>query len=333
MKKKKVIQIKSELYKITGIQRVMMDIHHALQDNFDCRIMGKETFSEVNPNLGIRESDYSRFTNPLSLKDSVVIIHERRLLPLMWILTRMPGLNIHCIYIHHNELCGRKKLSLFPDNIVAISDRGIENLTGYFNYPASSITKIHNCVKETGPYSKRTKKFNPEEIQILYPARINDVKRQLAIVERLNGKLDPRVRILFAGIGPNYEALKKICDGNPQFVALGFRDDVPDLMKESDFTMLFSKHEGLPISLIETCQCGTPAICNDVGGNTEIVSDGENGFVCNDWDSLLRTLNRLPDLSQEEIDRMSARARESYEKNFKFDTFKQKYTELINSII
>ena len=52
MKKKKVIQINSELYKITGIQRVMMDIHHALQENFDCRIMGKQTFPDLYLSAG-----------------------------------------------------------------------------------------------------------------------------------------------------------------------------------------------------------------------------------------------------------------------------------------
>lgn len=124
--KKKVFQFNKELYKVTGIQKVLMDIHEALRTEFDCKIVGEIPYEKVNKNLEIAETDYVRYKNPLMFRNSIVIIHERRLLPLMWILMRIPGLNVKCIYIHHNELYGNKLLSLFPKNIVAISDAGIK---------------------------------------------------------------------------------------------------------------------------------------------------------------------------------------------------------------
>lgn len=331
MEKRKVFQFNLELFKVTGIQRVLLDIHEALKDDFDAKIVGNIPFQKVHANLGISKGDYLKFRNPLMFRNSVVIIHERRLLPVMWLLTHIPGLNVKCVYIHHNELYGNKHLSLFPKNIVAISDAGIRNLTEYFGVPHSHITKIHNCVRETTPYQTRTRKFNPDEIKILYPARINSVKQQIEIVSHLRGKLDSRVKILFAGTGPLYEELKALCDGDDQFQALGFRDDIPNLMKECDFMMLFSKHEGLPISLIEAIQTGIPAICNDVGGNTEIIKDGYNGIVVNDWDALTDALNHLPEINKRQISKMCDNSRETFPL-FSFESFKQNYRLLIASL-
>lgn len=332
MKKRKVFQFNLELFKVTGIQRVLLDIHEALKEDYECKIVGNIPFDQVNSNLGIAETDYVRFRNPLMFRNSIVIIHERRLLPVMWILSHIPGLNIRCVYMHHNELYGNRKLSLFPKNIVAISDAGIRNLTEYFGIPRKHITKIHNCVRETDAYTLRTKEFNRDNITLLYPARINSVKRQIEIVNHLKGKLDSRVRILFAGTGPQFKELEEVCKCKEQFKALGFRDDIPELMRQCDFMLLFSVHEGLPISLIEACKYGLPAICNNVGGNLEIVKDGVNGIVADSWEELLTVLNGLPDMSQSEYDRMSRGGREVYEKEYNFDIFKSNYLQLIKNI-
>lgn len=332
MKKRKVFQFNLELFKVTGIQRVLLDIHEALKEDYECRIVGNIPFDQVDSNLDIAETDYIRFRNPLLFRNSIVIIHERRLLPVMWILSHIPGLNIKCIYVHHNELYGNKKISLFPKNIVAISDAGIRNLTEYFDIPCKHITKIHNCVRETSAYIPRTKNFDPDNITILYPARINSVKRQIEIVNRLKGTLDSRVRILFAGTGPQYKELEEVCRSNEQFKALGFRNDIPDLMKQCDFMLLFSEHEGLPISLIEACKYGLPAICNNVGGNLEIVKDGVNGIVADSWEELLSVLNGLPDMPRSQYDGMSRGGREIYETEYNFDIFKANYLQLLKHI-
>lgn len=329
MGRKKVFQFNTELYKVTGIQRVLLDIHEALRDDFDAKIVGNIPYGEVNGNLSISEGDYLRLRNPFMFRNSVVIIHERRLLPLMWLLGHIPGLNLKCVYVHHSELYGNKRLSLFPKNIVAISDAGIRNLTDYFGVPRANITKIHNCVRETSPCEPRTKKFDPDNITILYPARINSVKRQIEIVNHLKGKLDPRVKILFAGTGPQYEDLKSQCEGLTQFQVLGFRDDIPLLMSNSDFVMLFSSQEGLPISLIEGAIFSLPLICNNVGGNYEIAQDGRNLVKITNWNQLILTLNTLPLMSEREYNSLSQSSRDIYIGNFTFDIFKTKYTRLI----
>lgn len=333
MRKQRIFQINTELHKVTGIQRVILDIHAAIKDVFEAKIVGLSSWKRLNQNLHISENEYLKLSNPFILRNSIVIVHERRLLPFMWILTHIPFLNIKCIYVHHNELYGNKFLSLFPKHIIAISDAGIQNLTTYFNVPYSHITKIHNCVIENDTPILRNRKFSPEEIRILYPARINQVKRQIEIVNHLKDKIDKRVKIHFAGIGPQYDKLKELCQDDDQFSVLGFCDNIQQLMCESyDFVMLFSKHEGLPISLIEANKVKIPIICNNVGGNQEIVSNGINGIIAENWDTLISTINKLPTFTQYDWDKMSQNSYNIFLHKFNFETFKERYLNLLNSL-
>lgn len=333
MRKQRIFQLNTELHKITGIQRVILDIHTAIKDAYEAKIVGFRPWEKVNRSLNIQQNEYLKLCNPFILRNSIIIVHERRLLPFIWILTHIPLFGIKSIYVHHNELYGNKFLSLFPKHIVAISDAGIQNLTTYFNVPYSNITKIHNCVMDNGTKTLRKRKFSQTAIRILYPARINQVKRQIEIVNHLKNQIDKRIKIYFAGIGPQYDELKKLCEGNEQFSVLGFRNDIQRLMCENyDFVMLFSKHEGLPISLIEANKVGIPVICNSVGGNQEIVNHGFNGIIAENWETLIAAINELPSMTQSEWNRMSQNAYNIFLQKFNFETFKKKYINLLNSI-
>jgi glycosyltransferase involved in cell wall biosynthesis len=59
----------------------------------------------------------------------------------------------------------------------------------------------------------------------------------------------------------------------------GFTSDVPQIWASHHALVLPSRHEGLPISLVEAMLCGRPAIVTDVAGNAELVDDNVNGFV------------------------------------------------------
>ena len=60
---------------------------------------------------------------------------------------------------------------------------------------------------------------------------------------------------------------------------LGARRDVPRLMAEADLLILSSRHEGLPITLIEAAMSALPAVATDVGGCREVVLDGATGLL------------------------------------------------------
>lgn len=328
---KKVFSIDFQLYKVTGVEKVMLDIHHAVQDEYEAKIVGNIPYSKLRPEHNINTDDYIQFKSWFMFRNSIVIVHERRLLVFFWILNHIFFQNIKIVYVHHNIFHNHRFMTLLPKTIVAIADKGIENLTQYFGAPASNIHKIYNCVVDeySGPHSLADK----SKVTLLLPGRVNEQKQQVEIVRQLEGKLDSRIKILFAGDGPQLDDLRKVCVGKDNFEVLGFRDDVKDLLRKSDYMFLFSVHEGLPITLIEATMIGVPIVCNDVGGNSEICHNGKNGWVLNNWDELVDVLNSLPYVTDDKYLHMCEESRTIYKDNFAFDAFKKNYLGLLSSLV
>ncbi|GAA4125120.1 glycosyltransferase [Knoellia locipacati] len=93
---------------------------------------------------------------------------------------------------------------------------------------------------------------------------------------------DPHLTVLAVGQGPLEHEVRELHAAlglGDQFVLLGFRDDVPDLMRAVDLFVLGSAHEGLPVAVMEALAAGLPVVATDVGGVAEAVVDGQNGFL------------------------------------------------------
>lgn len=57
------------------------------------------------------------------------------------------------------------------------------------------------------------------------------------------------------------------------------RWDIWDYLANADYTVLLSDSEGLPYTVQESLQYQVPCIVTDIGGCTELVKDGVNGYV------------------------------------------------------
>lgn len=76
---------------------------------------------------------------------------------------------------------------------------------------------------------------------------------------------------------------------------LGYRADVPDLLRAADIFTLPSHREGMPRSIIEAMMVGLPVVGTDIRGTREEVLPGETGLIVPVKDSaaLADALNRL----------------------------------------
>ena len=104
----------------------------------------------------------------------------------------------------------------------------------------------------------------------------------------------------------------------PQIMALGHRDDVPDLLHAADIFVLPSHREGMPRSIIEAMMAGLPVVATDIRGSREEVVDGETGRLVPvaDEQALSRALQDLvsdPALRQRMGEAGCRRARELYD--------------------
>jgi len=92
----------------------------------------------------------------------------------------------------------------------------------------------------------------------------------------------PMARFLMVGDG----ALRKEIEAevrkgtlNNKFFILGYRKDIPRIMKGIDIFCLTSLNEGLGIVLIEAMAAGKAVIATDVGGVSEVILDGKTGIL------------------------------------------------------
>lgn len=60
---------------------------------------------------------------------------------------------------------------------------------------------------------------------------------------------------------------------------MGFRDDVPKLLRKADIFVSASHGEGMPLSVLEAMAAGLPSVISDVVGNRDVIVNGETGFL------------------------------------------------------
>ena len=110
---------------------------------------------------------------------------------------------------------------------------------------------------------------------------VKDHKTILEAAKRVIRKW-PDAIFLIVGDGASLELLKTKAhelglENNVRFT--GFRRDVPSLLHIMNVYVCSSLSEGHSLSILEAMAAGKPVIATDVGGNPEVVVDGETGFL------------------------------------------------------
>jgi sugar transferase (PEP-CTERM/EpsH1 system associated) len=93
---------------------------------------------------------------------------------------------------------------------------------------------------------------------------------------------DPGARLLVVGDGELRQHLERLAHElkvEGRIVFAGSRTDVPDLLRTMDCFVLSSHTEGLAMTLLEATATELPLVVTRVGGNAEVVVDGETGLV------------------------------------------------------
>ena len=110
----------------------------------------------------------------------------------------------------------------------------------------------------------------------------------------------PALRVEIAGDGPCLSQLQALAaslgvSGHVRFH--GAVRDVPGLLARASAFVLPSLSEGIPLTLLEAMARGLPVVATRVGGNCEVVVDGETGFLmpANDPAALAAAMLQLRD--------------------------------------
>ena len=142
--------------------------------------------------------------------------------------------------------------------------------------PERSVV-VHNAVDVGSFAAARETGGRPRIVSV---GRFAYPKDYATLVEAL-ARIDADYRASFVGEGPDRAAVaadvRRRVAGRVEF--LGARRDVPELLAAADLFVLSSRSEGLPISVLEAMAAGLPVVATNVGGVSELVVDGETGFL------------------------------------------------------
>ena len=152
--------------------------------------------------------------------------------------------------------------------------------------------------------------------KIIMVARFDWPKDHITLIKALGELRNLLWDLDLVGDGPYIDGIKskvQELELSDRVNFLGRRDDIAELLCQSDIFVLTSHAEGFPISIVEAMRASLPVVATNIGGISEAVVDGETGFTVVDnghghlKDQLLTLLS-----SKETVESMGSRARERY---------------------
>jgi sugar transferase (PEP-CTERM/EpsH1 system associated) len=190
----------------------------------------------------------------------------------------------------------RRAVSPLVQRYIAVS-REIESwLAETVGIPRGKIRQIYNGVDSVKFAPARAGRealpapgiAAPDSIVIGTVGRMEAIKDQLTLarafvrLSALAPDLAPRLRLVMVGDGSLREPARALLAeaGLTERAWLpGERGDIPALLRGLDIFALPSRYEGISNTIIEAMASGLPVVATRVGGNGELVVEGETGAL------------------------------------------------------
>lgn len=235
-------------------------------------------------------------------------------------------------------------LNLFTDCITAISSATRDALVAFENFPRKKIRIVYNGIDDSmyatpvDTSLKQSLGINQKDYVLGTVARLDPIKNHKMMIKSLDNVLRsyPDTTLIIVGDGTERESLESYVSKlgiAPRVIFTGFKEDVHNYLKIMDIFLLTSLSEGTAMTLLEAMASGIPCIVTDVGGNPEIIKDGETGFVVPNDDNKTLT-DKICYLLRDQalITRMGSAGRRRFEGHFTVDKMVTAYEDIYEDL-
>lgn len=184
----------------------------------------------------------------------------------------------------------RRRLSPWVSHYVALSHQIEGWMTGTIGLDPAKISVIHNGVDvqhfqpAEAALIRQTLGLDPSCFWIGTVARFDPIKDHLRLLQafaQAHAQF-PQARFLLVGDGPMRAAIEQqIADlqlGDVVHLP-GAQREVRPWLQALDLFVLPSLNEGISNTILEAMACGLPVLATQVGGNPELVLDGDTGTL------------------------------------------------------
>jgi N-acetyl-alpha-D-glucosaminyl L-malate synthase BshA len=228
------------------------------------------------------------------------------------------------------------------DAITCVSEFLYQSTIREFS-PNKPIEVIPNFV-DTNEYKRQSnpklrRRFaDDEEKIIIHISNFRKVKRVPDVVQTFSliQKQIPS-RLILVGDGPDFSEVENLImklNLKDKVWLLGEQTSIVELLSISDLFILTSETEGFGLAALEAMSCEVPVVCYNVGGLSEFVFDGINGFLV-PLGNIELLANKSIELLRNDTLRQSfaINARKTVVENFDSRIITEKYLNLYLSLI
>lgn len=227
------------------------------------------------------------------------------------------------------------------DRVVCNSRAGADYLRQRACLPQRKLAVIPNglpdaAFAETSPAVPRRSGV----VRVGMIARMNDPAKNHAAFLRVAAKVAGKhqdVEFVLVGDGPLRSELEQQARAlglGGRVVFLGERHDIPAVLASLDVSVLTSVSESLSNVIMESMAAGVPVVAGCVGGNPELVRDGETGFLApsEDDDGFAAAIGRLLEHAELCVV-LGAKAKSEARSRFSLKNVCRQYEELYRSAL
>ena len=181
-------------------------------------------------------------------------------------------------------------LAKWPASIYAVSAELREHMIAE-GFPPERVNVVYNGVDPGEPPSTEQRNrarhelgISPEVFVIGSVGRLDRIKNLpllLAAHAELSASV-PNTQLVIVGDGPERESLTACASElgvTNSVLFTGYRNDVRYVMSAFDAYVNCSLYEGVSLTILEAMASGLPLVATRVGGNPEVVVDGETGML------------------------------------------------------
>jgi len=175
-----------------------------------------------------------------------------------------------------------------------------------------------------------------DDFIFMHVANLRSVKGHSYLLKSFSKAINEcsRVKLLLIGEGELREELQGLVkelgiDKNIFF--LGKRENIRSLITQADVCLLPSLSEGMSNSILEYMAAGKPVIATNVGGNPELVQDGQTGILV-EKENVKQLRDALLCLAKDSVQRkyMGKNGLEKVQREFSMKRMVASYDELFN---
>lgn len=285
-------------------------------------------------------------------QEKVDVVHAHQYSPLFYAVpAALLAGRVKVVYTEHGRFYPERKswkrslfnplLAMGVDHLVSISEATAQAMSTYDNFPLHRIKVIHNGIDCSNMNPVLDRKAKRQELGLSETcrvigtaARLNSIKNIQMMLRVLKLVLQqvPDTCLVIAGQGEEEERLRALASDlgiADRVNFIGLRFDLPEIYQLFDVFLLTSFSEGISVTLLESMASGVPSVVTDVGGNREVVVEGETGaLVPVDDDQLMS--QRICELlqNQDKASQMRLAAREHVGREFSVQWMMEAYCQL-----